>query len=271
MKGTILDFNEELQTGKILGEDGNRYSFNIDEWKSKNKHLEIDDEVDFILEDNIATEIFSLTKKSNTNSNFEQNQSNLSSNINSNFKKIDFEEIENEINNPTLIEERKKKNTKDFFISTLVTFVFFIFLFISVEFKWNGFISIIILIFFISGIFVSIKELISIFIAKKQMKDDVIQSKYKDQLQIVNFTPNNLNFEIIKMIHVVDKTMDGVTKKLIEEAYELKADAIINYQYQSTTTSKVRTTNTIGASKDIKTDVYVSNIIDATAIRIIDK
>lgn len=60
MKGKILDFNEELKIGQILGQDGNRYKFNFEEWKSKNKNLEIDSEVDFIAKDNIANEIFSL-------------------------------------------------------------------------------------------------------------------------------------------------------------------------------------------------------------------
>lgn len=108
MKGTILDFNEELKNGQILGEDGKRYIFNFEDWKSKNKNPDIDTEVDFIEKDNIATEIFSLTKKIEQNSNSSQ-----ANNINSTFKKINFEQIENEINhyieiNPQLIEKKKK-------------------------------------------------------------------------------------------------------------------------------------------------------------------
>ncbi len=48
MKGTIVDFNELEKNGLILAEDGNRYLFELNNWKSKNKSPEIDFEVDFI-------------------------------------------------------------------------------------------------------------------------------------------------------------------------------------------------------------------------------
>lgn len=64
MKGTILDFDENDKKGLILGEDENRYFFDYEkEWKNKNKNPEIDSTVDFIVKDDVATEIFSLTKK----------------------------------------------------------------------------------------------------------------------------------------------------------------------------------------------------------------
>lgn len=271
MKGTILDLNEELKTGQILGEDGNRYLFNMDEWKSKNKAPEIDIEVDFVIKDNIATEIFSLSKKTNTTSNIEQNQSNLSlNNVNSNFKKINFDKFEKEIGNTDSLSKKKKENIKNFFLTACLIPVTLLILYISIDAKWGDFISIIIFIFFISSIISTLVALKNIFFYKSQFRDDVIQSKFKEELQIIDFTPNNLNFEPIKIIHVVDKTFDGARKKLIDEAYRLKADAIINYTYQSTTTPRVRTTTSLSGSKDIKTDVMVSNIINATAIKIIE-
>tara|TARA_R110002167_G_scaffold51950_2_gene150313 strand:- start:1016 stop:1459 length:444 start_codon:yes stop_codon:yes gene_type:complete len=33
MKGTILEFNEDSRSGVISGDDGNRYNFEIKEWK----------------------------------------------------------------------------------------------------------------------------------------------------------------------------------------------------------------------------------------------
>ena len=33
MKGKILEFNEESRSGIISGDDGNRYDFDIDQWK----------------------------------------------------------------------------------------------------------------------------------------------------------------------------------------------------------------------------------------------
>lgn len=64
MKGSILDFNNEDSAGIILGEDGNRYSFDFGEWKSRNKDIEIDANIDFIIKNNVATEIFDLNNKS---------------------------------------------------------------------------------------------------------------------------------------------------------------------------------------------------------------
>lgn len=272
MKGQILDFNEELKTGQILGQDGKRYTFNFEEWKSKNKNPDIDTEVDFIEKDNIATEIFSLSKKTNTiTSDIKQNSNNLSFNsVNSNFKKINFDKFEKEIENTDSISKKKKENIKNFFLTACLIPVLYLVLYISIDAKWGDFISIIIFIFFGTSIFSTLIALKNIFFAKSQLRDDVIQSKFKEELQIIDFTPNNINFEPIKIIHVVDKTFDGARNKLIDEAYRLKADAIINYTYQSTSTPKIKTTTSLNGSKDIKTEVMASNIINATAIRIIE-
>ena len=45
MKGTIIDFDEIEKSGLILAEDGNRYLFELNNWKSKNKIPEIAAEV----------------------------------------------------------------------------------------------------------------------------------------------------------------------------------------------------------------------------------
>ena len=63
MKGVVLDFNNKENIGLILGEDGNRYSFDYEkDWKSKNKNVEIDSTVDFVINENSASEIFSLNQ-----------------------------------------------------------------------------------------------------------------------------------------------------------------------------------------------------------------
>ena len=59
MKGTIIDFDEIEKSGLILAEDGNRYLFELNNWKSKNKIPEIDAEVDFVVNElNQATAIY---------------------------------------------------------------------------------------------------------------------------------------------------------------------------------------------------------------------
>ena len=274
MKGTILDFNNEDNSGIILGEDGNRYSFNYEiDWKNKNKAPDIDTEVDFIIKDTSASEIFSLSQNTTPIKNEVKINKDLTNNIkntNSSLKKINFENFENEITNVDSISKKKKENIKNFFLTACLIPVTLLILYISNDAKWGTFITIIIFLFFISSIISTLIALKNIFFTKSQLRNDVIQYKFKEELQILDFTPNNINFEPIKIIHAVDKTFDGARKKLIDEAYKLKADAIINYSYQSTTTPRVKTTTSLNGSKDIKTDVMVSNIINATAIRILD-
>ena len=66
VKGIILDFKNDDKNGLILGEDGNRYSFFYDtDWQNKITELKINSEVDFIVKDNKATEIYCLNNKNN--------------------------------------------------------------------------------------------------------------------------------------------------------------------------------------------------------------
>jgi hypothetical protein len=57
MKGQILGFDG--QKGAITGEDGNRYSFELAEWKS-DKVPQPRDNVDFVAADGVATEIYRI-------------------------------------------------------------------------------------------------------------------------------------------------------------------------------------------------------------------
>ncbi|WP_141051819.1 hypothetical protein [Aliarcobacter cryaerophilus] len=105
MKGTIIDFDEIEKSGLILAKDGNRYSFDLSNWKSKNKIPEIDAEVDFISNENSATDVFCLTKNSNAKveKTIEIVEKPIQNKSYSDIKKIDFEKLENEINNPETI------------------------------------------------------------------------------------------------------------------------------------------------------------------------
>ncbi|WP_108650669.1 TM2 domain-containing protein [Dongshaea marina] len=57
MKGTILEFNPTEQSGLISGEDGNRYQFNQDEWKSETPP-QVGGNVDFTQLNKQATAIY---------------------------------------------------------------------------------------------------------------------------------------------------------------------------------------------------------------------
>jgi len=57
MKGTVLDFNEAEGTGIISGDDGNRYSFSMDDVKGDSK-ISRASNVDFTIEGGVAKEIY---------------------------------------------------------------------------------------------------------------------------------------------------------------------------------------------------------------------
>ncbi|PRM88799.1 hypothetical protein CJ671_08160 [Aliarcobacter cryaerophilus] len=61
--------------------------------------------------------------------------------------------------------------------------------------------------------------------------------------------------------------MENANKKLIEEVYNLKADVIINYSHQTSTTSNVRTSGWAN-NKSIKTDILTLNLISGLAIKV---
>lgn len=274
MKGTILDLNEELETGQILGEDGSRYLFNIDEWKSKNKAPEIDVEVDFIIKDNIATEIFSLSKTPNTEQNL--NRNNLSStNVNSNFKKIDFQEIEKEMYSDKRLEENRTKITKGFFILLAVDIVGYFFtktgldtiayivLFFSVPFT-----------FFMIFPFYKLvikKDVNPQDIAQNMTKNTVIDEVYGNSVTILNYIPNDLNHNVIKMISSSANNYEDAKKQLIRQAYDLKADGILNFTQHSNSQSDTRTVNDIPlvSPTQIKTKVTTTHRLEGIAVKFV--
>ncbi|MCT7570415.1 hypothetical protein N5U00_10565 [Aliarcobacter butzleri] len=282
MKGTIVDFDEIEKRGLILAEDGNRYPFDLSKWKSKNKSPELDVEVDFVVDENQVSDIYSLSKNipevKATNEKVEnpiQNQSY------SDIKKINFEEIENkidteinnEINDTEKYIKEKKEARKSFFISLPILLVEMMFITVSNDVKWY-FLSLILGLIFIITALISVLLLIRILMPKKlenklikmERKSNII-NEYKKYLKIINYTPNNLNFDNIKIINVKANTLEEAENKLLNEAYELRADAIINYSNQFNTISNVRTTG-IGSGKSVSTSVTAVNSISGLAIKI---
>jgi TM2 domain-containing membrane protein YozV len=57
MKGKILDFNSNNRTGVISADDGNRYSFNMDQWKGS-VLPKIGARVDFSVNEGAAADIY---------------------------------------------------------------------------------------------------------------------------------------------------------------------------------------------------------------------
>ena len=101
----------------------------------------------------------------------------------------------------------------------------------------------------------------------KLTKKGILIDEYKKHLKIINYTPNNLDFESMGIITVSDKYLENANTKLIKEAFSLKADAIINYSHQISTASNVRTSGWAN-NKSIKTDILTQNIISGLAIKV---
>jgi hypothetical protein len=269
MKGTIIDFDEIEKSGLILAEDGNRYLFELNNWKSKNKIPEIDAEVDFVVNENSATDVFCLTKSGNAKvgKTIEIVEKPIQNKSYSDIKKIDFEKLENEINNPETIKSAKSETKKDFLYSIIAAGFSWVLLFISSSLKWPDFFVFLFLLIALASTAYIFVKFIDMINPKGWLKKNIIHSKYKDQLKIINYTPNSLEFDSIKIINISDKSLEKANNKLIEEAYNLKADAIINYSHQTSTTSNVRTSGWAN-NKSIKTDTLTLNIISGLAIKV---
>ncbi len=273
MKGIVIDFDELEKSGLILGEDGNRYSFELDNWKSKNKTPEIDVEVDFVVNENSASDIFCLTKNINKTSINEEKKEDkieiLSENqIFSDFKKINFDEIEKEMYSDERYKESKAKNLKILLIIIAIDFIaYFI---TKTDFKALGYLA---LFFSVPSTFIMLFVVYKLNkgdFDKKHIigltRDTVIYDTYAKSLTILNYIPNNLNYAVIKMISVTSDNYDNARKELVRQAYELKADGILNLKHDTNNVSKVKTSP---LRAGIYTDVTTTCRIEGIAVKYI--
>ena len=67
MKGKILEFNEESRSGIISGEDGNRYTLDISQWKAS-ALPKTGNKVDFSIDGEAATAVYAETASENASS-----------------------------------------------------------------------------------------------------------------------------------------------------------------------------------------------------------
>ncbi len=70
MKGTVLQYDSVQRKGLVVAENGERYEFNLDEWKATGAPSD-GLSVDFVGKEDFATQIFTITTQG-------QNSSNLS-------------------------------------------------------------------------------------------------------------------------------------------------------------------------------------------------
>lgn len=265
MKGTVIDFSNTENSGLILGEDGNRYIFDISDYKGKNKSIDIDCEVDFIVDENIAKEIYPIKIKESSKEAIKIEKDEKTPTSSSlNIKKVDFKSIENELSNPKHSEAIQKEYKIYLILSILVLLIP---LYIMFTAKTSN-----------SGIFV-LSMLASLFIAfyivklflvfsspYEVVKKMVLKKSYKEQLKIWETTPKGLEYEEIRRLHIEGKSFENSEEQLLELAFNIKADAIINYSYQHSTSSNIKTSG-FGKHKSIDTKINEYHIIDGLAIR----
>ena len=95
---------------------------------------------------------------------------------------------------------------------------------------------------------------------------------YKNDLAILNFVPENIDYQTIKMIEVSGENYDIAKYNLIKSAFYLGADGVINITHSSTayatstvtgsisTNSSSRVTGNINTDTKITTNVYMQGM-----------
>ena len=68
LKGTVKWFNKDKGFGFISGEDGNRYTFNSDDWKNELNPYK-NQKVDFLIEEKYAKEVYLVEEEELDNKN----------------------------------------------------------------------------------------------------------------------------------------------------------------------------------------------------------
>ena len=254
VKGIILDFKNDDKNGLILGEDGNRYSFFYDtDWQNKITELKINSEVDFIVKDNKATEIYCLNNKNNDDISLNKN--------NIPFKKMDFDSIEKNGNDLSFVKDFRIRMFKYLSVSVVILVLGLFLIDKGLVYNW-----ILYIISFISGSF-SLGYLLSIIFPKLGIKDEFYRKVYSKELTVISYTPDNLNYEVIKMITINSESYESAKKELIRKAFKLKADAIFNLTHNVTSKSDIRT---VGFNdKRIKTKITTTHTLGGVAIKLI--
>ena len=95
---------------------------------------------------------------------------------------------------------------------------------------------------------------------------------YKNDLAVLNFVPENIDYQTIKMIEVSGENYDIAKYNLIKSAFYLGADGVINITHSSTayatstvtgsisTNSSSRVTGNINTDTKITTNVYMQGM-----------
>ena len=83
---------------------------------------------------------------------------------------------------------------------------------------------------------------------------------YKNDLAVLNFVPENIAYQTIKMIEVSGENYDIAKYNLIKSAFYLGADGVINLTHSATSSSKISGNTKTGIVTDTSTNVYMQGM-----------
>ena len=83
---------------------------------------------------------------------------------------------------------------------------------------------------------------------------------YIKDLAVLNFVPENIDYQTIKMIEVSGENYDIAKYNLIKSAFYLGADGVINITHSATSSSKISGNTKTGIVTDTSTNVYMQGM-----------
>lgn len=174
-------------------------------------------------------------------------------------KKIDFDLLEKNKNDKIYIKNMKTKLLRYFSISIIILLLSIFLLKMNYHIILN-IVSYVVI--FISGITTAL-YLFYIIFPKKVINKEFFKN-YKNQLPIINLTPTDLNYEVLDMIDIGGyKDYDKARNELINRAFKIKADAIIQFNHSMQTNSELK-----GNIKNFQTNIISFHQMQGVAIRL---
>jgi hypothetical protein len=147
--------------------------------------------------------------------------------------KFDFDSIENKVNN-------KDEQSKIRYLMLKLSIAAILVMIVSFYFKdENGLAGGFAVFFGVLSVILLILFLIILANPKKAIKDECFKV-YKKNIHIIENPPHNLSYIILDSIHLGGhEDYDKAREELIKMAFNLKADAIINFNHTTQTMTNI--------------------------------
>lgn len=193
--------------------------------------------------------------------------STIKNNKPSKYKKFDFNHMQKVIDNPKLISKNKGDMRKGSIVTVIIGMIFFL-IANSIDGSSNagGMFALGCYIFSIAFFYFSIRlffNSMSKRATKGNIEELIKENYYKEKIEVFSNVPEDLDYKEISFLEANSKD------ELLNEAFDLNADALINIQVQKYTSSDTKSHfNGIGVQRSIKTDVKEHENWTATAITI---